>query len=84
MKDSARTRAVRRAILMAPGSRRELAREADVPHSTLNGIVNRRLGASKDVAESVAGVLEHWAGELADGAREIRRTLEEGGEGEDG
>lgn len=70
------TRAVRHAILTAPMSRRKLADAAGVPHSTLNGIVNREYGASPDVADAVAGVLEDWSGELADGAKAIRAEME--------
>jgi DNA-binding LacI/PurR family transcriptional regulator len=60
---------------MAPSSLRAIASEAGVPHSTLSRIVRNDLGASEEVAEAVARVLERWGGELADGAQGIRDTL---------
>lgn len=79
--NNARTRAVRRALMMAPVSLRKIAREADVPHTTLVRIKGKKLGASKDVAESVAAALERFSGELSDVAGEIRRAIDgRGGE----
>lgn len=79
---NARTRAVRRALIMAPISMRKIGREADVPHPTLVRIKNNDLGASEDVAEAVADVLEQWSGELGDLASGIRRANQkEGGRG---
>lgn len=79
--NNARTRAVRRAIMMAPVSLREIAREAGVPHTTLVRIKGNKLGASKDVADSVATALEQWSGELSDVAGEIRRAMRGGEDG---
>lgn len=72
--NNARTRAVRRALELTPTSLRAVAREADVPPSTLHRIKESELGASEAVAEAVADALERWSGDLADVAGEIRRA----------
>lgn len=79
MNNDARTRAVRRALVMSPTSLRAIARAADVPASTLARIKSNELGASEDVAAAVADVLERWSGDLADVASEIRRATNTNG-----
>lgn len=65
------TRAARRELMVAPASLRQIARAADVPHSTLARIVRNELGASGSVAEAVATALDLWSGDLADVVSEI-------------
>ncbi len=51
---------VRLAIRRAPCSLRALAREADVPHSTLVRIKQRTLNASPETARKLASALQRW------------------------
>lgn len=71
-----RTDAVRRALEALPVSRREIARRAEVAHTTLNRIAGGEGGASRDVAEAVADALDGLAGEVADARERVRAALE--------
>jgi len=58
-----------------PGTIRALAREANVPHSTLVRVANGGLDASPSVVERVADALESWRDACANGAAELRQSL---------
>lgn len=67
--------AVRRVLGQVPGSMRELAREAGIPHSTLVRIRQGHLGASPAVAEALADALGRWADECSSSEDLLRETL---------
>ncbi len=63
---------VRLAIRRAPCSLRALAREADVPHSTLVRIKQRTLNASPETARKLAAALQRWAEACRSAASDLR------------
>ena len=73
----ARSEALRRALEVAPVSRREVSRRAGVSHSTLNRIAANRQRVTAAQAIAVAEALRE-IGELCEaGANEITVTLED-------
>lgn len=69
MTDDPRTEAVREAMEAVPVSRREIARRAELAHTTLNRIAQGEGRATVRVAAAVARALDALAGEVA-GARD--------------
>jgi lambda repressor-like predicted transcriptional regulator len=67
---------VRRAIRRAPCSIRALAREAEVSHVMLAGILTGRERATERVARKVARALETWAARCGGEAAAIRAAVE--------
>ncbi len=67
--------AVRRAIARAPGSTRELAKQAGVSHVVLWAIEHRRERATRRVARLVAAALERWGKQCAGDAARVRAAL---------
>jgi transcriptional regulator with XRE-family HTH domain len=67
--------AVRRALAEAPGSVREIAREAGVDHSTLVRIRRGDRGATRDVARALADALGRWAGRCSSAEGILRQSL---------
>ena len=65
-----------RALAAWPGSLRALAREMDVPDSTLVRIRAGALDASPEVAARLASALEAAGTECQRAARGLRRSLE--------
>ena len=68
--------AVRRAIANAPGSIRELAKEARVSHVFLWAIVHRREHATPRVARLVAAALERRGKRCVVEAARVRAALQ--------
>jgi hypothetical protein len=66
---------VRRAIRRAPCTIRALARDAEVSHVMLQGIVTGRERATERVALNVARALETWASQCKDEAVAIRAVI---------
>lgn len=66
-----RNAAIRRALEGSPVSRREVARRADISHTTLNRIVSGEQRATAETSRAIAAALREIAGELADGADRI-------------
>ena len=69
------TEIVARAVADAPCTLRALAREAEVPPSTLSRIVNGERDATPAVARAVAEALRRWSGQCATSAAAIERRL---------
>jgi len=69
------SRAVREALAKAPGSLREIAQRAGVPHITLSHIMRDKRAATPNVANAVADALDAIATECTIGAAKIRRSL---------
>lgn len=67
--------AVRRALAEAPGSLREIAREASVDHSTLVRIRSGKRGATREVAQAVADALGRWANRCSTAEGLLRTSL---------
>lgn len=63
--------AIRRVLAQAPGSIRELAKAAGVPHTTLWRIQQGERDATPEVARAVAKALGRWA----KGCESAERTL---------
>jgi hypothetical protein len=68
------TAAVRRALRGTPFSLRALAREAEVPHSSLVRIQAGQLNASPDMAASLARALRKWGRQC----NRLAATIEDG------
>jgi hypothetical protein len=73
------TALVRRALREAPCSLRALAREADVPHSTLVRIRGGSLNASPEVADALVKALERWASQTRKLAAAVVLARSKGG-----
>lgn len=67
---------LRRVLEEAPGSIRELAREAGVSHVLLLGIRDGRRRLTPETRDAVAGALRGWAGRLEELADELEVTNE--------
>jgi transcriptional regulator with XRE-family HTH domain len=74
MNRKALTARVRRALDRAPCSLRRLAREADVPHSTLVRIQKGEREATLDVAHRVARALSAWGKQCQKLAEAVERA----------
>ena len=71
---------VSKALKQAPGSIREIAREAGVPHTTLSRIVSGERGATPEVARAVAAALARWGRKCGKAERTILQAInKEGG-----
>ena len=69
------TRAVRRGLVEAPVSLREIGRRAGVSHAQLARIVAGERNATHAVAGAVAKALNEIEAECASGAARVRRSL---------
>ncbi len=67
--------AIARAVETMPASQAALAREADVPTSTLSRIISGELNASPDVARRIMAALRRWKTACGQGADAIADTL---------
>ncbi len=67
--------ALRYAMRQAPGSLRELARAAGVPHSTLVRIRSGKQLATEPVVEAVMGALRAWGGGCWGSYRHLKGEL---------
>ena len=68
-------RAVAHAVEMMPASQAALAREADVPTSTLSRIISGELNASPETARRIMAALRRWAAGCGQGADTIADIL---------
>ena len=68
---------LRRAITRAPGSMRELAKEAGISHVVLWAIVHGRERATPRVARLVAAALDRWGKRCANDAARVRAAVED-------
>ena len=68
------TKAVAKAVELAPCSLRRLANEAGVPHATLVWIVSGKRAATPAVAKKVAAALDRWGAKCASAAEGIRKS----------
>ncbi len=66
---------LRRAITHAPGSMRELAKEADISHVVLWAIMHGRERATPRVARLVAAALERWGKQCVGDAARVRAAV---------
>jgi transcriptional regulator with XRE-family HTH domain len=69
--------AVRLALAEVPGSLREIARAAGVPHSTLVRIRRGERDATRDVAKALATALGQWAADCRSAEERLRESLSE-------
>lgn len=72
---NATSRAVREALAKAPGSLREIALRAGVPHTTLSQIMRDKREATPNVAKAIAEALDAIGSDCASSAAGIRRSL---------
>lgn len=68
--------ALRRAITNAPGSIRELAKEAGVSHVFLWAIVHGREKATPRVGRLVAAALDRWGNRCVKNAAAVRKAAQ--------
>lgn len=66
--------AVRRALEEAPGSIRELGREAGISHVTLLDVRDGRHGLSPERVRALAGALRRWSDRCAEIADELEEA----------
>lgn len=71
---STKAAAVKRALGLAPGSLRALAREAGVSHALLLMVCRGQRGATRPVMAKVAAALTRWAANCERGATALRRA----------
>jgi hypothetical protein len=69
--------ALRKALELAPGSLRALAREADVPVSTLIRARKGEIGLTPRVASAVALALRRWSGRCANAAEQLEAAVKQ-------